>query len=145
MTERRKNRWIIKYFVTALIATVALAAVATAAYPSHKDLVSDAAVILDEGCENGVKAASWMPARNPLKQLAWDAGQIVRVLKALGKGRCVPIGVEIIDSGHGMKIQMNASHSVVPLLFYPLKKSTALLCEADAFKGDYTRSGPVCQ
>lgn len=30
---------------------------------------------------NGAKM--WMPARNPLKQLAWDAGGIFRVLKAL--------------------------------------------------------------
>ena len=30
---------------------------------------------------NGAKV--WMPARNPLKQLAWDAGGIFRVLKAL--------------------------------------------------------------
>ncbi len=58
MTGYRKNRWIIKYVVTALIAAIALATVAMAAYPSHKDLISDAAVILDEGCENGVKAAS---------------------------------------------------------------------------------------
>ena len=29
------------------------------------------------------KAAAWMPARNPLKQLAWDAMSIWRVLKAL--------------------------------------------------------------
>ncbi len=58
MTGRRKNRWILKYFVMALIAAVSLATVAMAAYPSHKDLISDAAVILDEGCENGVKAAS---------------------------------------------------------------------------------------
>lgn len=28
-------------------------------------------------------AAAWMPDRNPVRQLAWDAGQIVRVLKAL--------------------------------------------------------------
>ena len=28
-------------------------------------------------------AAAWMPARNPLKQLAWDAASIGRVLKAL--------------------------------------------------------------
>ncbi len=28
-------------------------------------------------------ASSWMPARNPLKQLAWDAGSIFRVLKGL--------------------------------------------------------------
>ena len=58
MTERRKYGWIIKYFVTALVAAVLLSTVALAAYPSHKDLVSDAAVILDEGCENGVKSAS---------------------------------------------------------------------------------------
>jgi uncharacterized membrane protein YgcG len=58
MTGYRKSRWIIKYVVTALIAAIALATVAMAAYPSHKDLISDAAVILDEGCENGVKAAS---------------------------------------------------------------------------------------
>ena len=28
-------------------------------------------------------AASWMPHRNPLKQLAWDAGSIFRILKGL--------------------------------------------------------------
>jgi len=28
-------------------------------------------------------SASWMPARNPFKQLAWDAGAIFRVLKGL--------------------------------------------------------------
>ncbi len=28
-------------------------------------------------------ASSWMPARNPFKQLAWDAGSIFRVLKGL--------------------------------------------------------------
>ena len=33
-----------------------------------------------------VMAAAWMPVRNPLRQLAWDAGQIARVLKAL----CTP-------------------------------------------------------
>lgn len=32
---------------------------------------------------NGVRTAAWMPERNPMKQLAWDAGQIGRVLKAL--------------------------------------------------------------
>ncbi|MBO5940384.1 MAG: site-2 protease family protein [Kiritimatiellae bacterium] len=32
---------------------------------------------------NSVKAAAWMPARNPLKQLKWDVMNIVRVLKAL--------------------------------------------------------------
>lgn len=32
---------------------------------------------------NSTGAAGWMPARNPLKQLAWDAGSIFRVLKGL--------------------------------------------------------------
>ena len=32
---------------------------------------------------NVVKAAAWMPARNPLKQLKWDVMNIARVLKAL--------------------------------------------------------------
>jgi regulator of sigma E protease len=30
---------------------------------------------------NGCGAAGWMPSRNPIKQLAWDAGSIFRVLK----------------------------------------------------------------
>lgn len=32
---------------------------------------------------NDTKAAAWMPARNPLKQLQWDVMSIARVLKAL--------------------------------------------------------------
>ena len=32
---------------------------------------------------NNVRAAPWMPSRNPLKQLQWDTMSIVRVLKAL--------------------------------------------------------------
>lgn len=32
---------------------------------------------------NHAGAVAWMPNRNPLKQLAWDAGSIVRVLKGL--------------------------------------------------------------
>ena len=32
---------------------------------------------------DGVGAAPWMPERNPLGQLAWDAGGIFRVLKGL--------------------------------------------------------------
>ena len=32
---------------------------------------------------NHAGAAAWMPNRNPLKQLAWDAGSIFRVLKGL--------------------------------------------------------------
>ena len=38
-------------------------------------------VILKAG--EGAVAAAWMPERNPLRQLAWDSGQIFRVLKAL--------------------------------------------------------------
>ena len=32
---------------------------------------------------NSARAVAWMPARNPLRQLQWDALSIVRVLKAL--------------------------------------------------------------
>ena len=32
---------------------------------------------------NGVKTSPWMPHRNPLRQLAWDAGSIFRALKGL--------------------------------------------------------------
>lgn len=32
---------------------------------------------------NNARAVAWMPARNPLRQLQWDALSIVRVLKAL--------------------------------------------------------------
>ena len=32
---------------------------------------------------NGVAASPWMPSRNPLRQLAWDAGSIFRALKGL--------------------------------------------------------------
>ena len=32
---------------------------------------------------NSVGAAGWMPSRNPIRQLAWDAGSIFRVLKGL--------------------------------------------------------------
>ena len=38
-------------------------------------------VILKAG--EGSAAAAWMPGRNPLEQLSWDAGQMFRVLKAL--------------------------------------------------------------
>ena len=55
----------------------------TLSITAARDAASGACYILAISTTNGVKAASWMPARNPLKQLAWDAGQIVRVLKAL--------------------------------------------------------------
>ena len=32
---------------------------------------------------NSCGAVAWMPARNPVRQLAWDAGAIFRVLKGL--------------------------------------------------------------
>lgn len=44
---------------------------------------SGAYFILALSTTNGVGAAAWMPARNPLRQLQWDATSIVRVLKAL--------------------------------------------------------------
>lgn len=47
----------------------------------HDD--SGAYFILALSTTNGVGAAAWMPARNPLRQLQWDAMSIVRVLKAL--------------------------------------------------------------
>ena len=55
----------------------------TLAITAKRDEASGACFILALSTTNGVKAAAWMPERNPLKQLAWDAGQIVRILKAL--------------------------------------------------------------
>ena len=39
--------------------------------------------ILAYSTTNNAATSAWMPERNPLKQLAWDASQIARVLKAL--------------------------------------------------------------
>lgn len=51
----------------------------------ERDKVTGGCYILALSTTNAaVKAAAWMPDRNPMKQLAWDAGNIVRVLKALG-------------------------------------------------------------
>ena len=47
----------------------------------HK--ASGAYFILAFSTTNQVKAAAWMPARNPFRQLQWDTMNIVRVLKAL--------------------------------------------------------------
>ena len=55
----------------------------TLSITAKRDEASGACFILALSITNGVKAAAWMPERNPLKQLAWDAGQIVRILKAL--------------------------------------------------------------
>jgi len=40
-------------------------------------------LIMAHSTTNHAGAAGWMPNRNPLKQLAWDAGSIFRVLKGL--------------------------------------------------------------
>lgn len=56
----------------------------TLSVKARRDEVTGMCYILAFSTTNGVvKASPWMPARNPLKQLAWDAGQIARVLKAL--------------------------------------------------------------
>lgn len=48
-----------------------------------RDDVTGGYYLLMFATTNGVNAAQWMTVRDPLKQLAWDAGQIFRVLKAL--------------------------------------------------------------
>ena len=48
-----------------------------------RDEVSGAFYIMALSITNESGAASWMPSRNPLKQLAWDAGSIFRVLGGL--------------------------------------------------------------
>jgi len=48
-----------------------------------RDEVTGAYYILALSVTNGVGAAAWMPHRSPLRQLAWDAGSIFRVLKGL--------------------------------------------------------------
>ncbi len=48
-----------------------------------RDSVTGACFILAFSETNTTGAAMWMPSRNPLRQLAWDAGSIFRVLKGL--------------------------------------------------------------
>ena len=48
-----------------------------------KDEVTGAWYIMALSVSNETGAVAWMPNRNPLKQLAWDAGSIFRVLKGL--------------------------------------------------------------
>ena len=48
-----------------------------------RDEVTGAWYILAVSVTNATGAAAWMPDRSPLKQLAWDAGSIFRVLKGL--------------------------------------------------------------
>ena len=45
--------------------------------------VTGAWFIMALSVTNAAGAVSWMPDRNPLRQLAWDAGSIFRVLKGL--------------------------------------------------------------
>ena len=49
----------------------------------RRDEVTGAWYILAISVTNKSGAAMWMPDRNPLRQLAWDAGSIFRVLKGL--------------------------------------------------------------
>ena len=48
-----------------------------------RDKVSGAYFIMAISTTNQTKAAAWMPARNPIRQLEWDAMSIARILKAL--------------------------------------------------------------
>lgn len=49
-----------------------------------RDEVTGACLIGAFSLKNENGSVAWMPARNPIKQLAWDAGSIFRILKALG-------------------------------------------------------------
>ena len=48
-----------------------------------RDEISGVYLIKAYSMTNSVGAVAWMPARSPLKQLAWDAGSIFRVLEGL--------------------------------------------------------------
>ncbi|MBO7720895.1 MAG: site-2 protease family protein [Kiritimatiellae bacterium] len=48
-----------------------------------RDEVTGAWYIMAMSVSNATGAVAWMPSRNPLRQLAWDAGSIFRVLKGL--------------------------------------------------------------
>ena len=49
----------------------------------ERNEVTGAWYIMALSVTNATGAVAWMPNRNPLKQLAWDAGSIFRVLKGL--------------------------------------------------------------
>ncbi len=49
----------------------------------EKNEVTGAWYMMAVSVSNATGAVAWMPNRNPLKQLAWDAGSIFRVLKGL--------------------------------------------------------------
>ncbi len=47
------------------------------------DEITGAAFLMALSTPNETQAAAWMPSRNPIEQLKWDAGSIFRVLKGL--------------------------------------------------------------
>ena len=49
----------------------------------ERNEVTGAWYIMAVSVSNATGAVAWMPARNPIRQLAWDAGSIFRVLKGL--------------------------------------------------------------
>lgn len=49
----------------------------------ERDAVTGGCFIKALSTTNAVRYAAWMPDRNPFRQLAWDAGSMARVLKAL--------------------------------------------------------------
>lgn len=49
----------------------------------ERDKVTGSCYIKALSLPNEKMASSWMPHRNPLRQLAWDAGSIYRILKGL--------------------------------------------------------------
>ena len=49
----------------------------------ERDPVTGGCLIKAFSTTNAVRYAAWMPDRNPFRQLAWDAGSMARVLKAL--------------------------------------------------------------
>ena len=59
------------------------AEVLTLVVTPKRNETTGAYLIMAYSTTNHAGAAAWMPARNPLKQLAWDAGSIFRVLKGL--------------------------------------------------------------
>ena len=49
----------------------------------ERDAVTGGCLIKAFSTTNSARYAAWMPDRNPIQQLAWDAGSMARVLKAL--------------------------------------------------------------
>ena len=58
-------------------------AIETLKITPERNEITGAWYIMALSVTNTTGAAAWMPARNPLRQLAWDAGSIFRVLKGL--------------------------------------------------------------